>query len=170
MAHRCVAMPLSVHLMLTHPDKYLKRFADAGAHSLLIHIEADCNVPEALRAIRALGVRPGITLNPGTPAESIFPVLDAVDEVLCMTVHPGYGGQAFIRDVLPKIRQVRDRIGQSGRDVTLMVDGGINEETVAECARCGANAFVAGTNVFRAPDMAGQVALLRRKGAEAYRD
>lgn len=168
MAKRCVALPLSVHLMLSRPDKYVKRFAEAGADSLLIHIEAECDVPGTLGAIRELGAHPGITLNPGTAAEVINPVLDSVDEVLCMTVHPGYGGQAFIFDVLPKLRAIHDRIARSGRNVTLMVDGGINEQTAAECARNGANAFVAGTNVFRAPDMAAQIALLRRRAAVAF--
>ncbi len=94
MAKRHVNIPLSVHLMLTNPHEHITSFIDAGADSLLIHIEAECDVPEVLQRIRELGVRPGITLNPKTPPEMIYPVLDIVDEILCMSVEPGYGGRA----------------------------------------------------------------------------
>jgi ribulose-phosphate 3-epimerase len=170
MAHARVSIPLSVHLMLSRPDQYLKRFADAGANTILIHIEAECNVPEALERIRELGVRPGITLNPETPAPMIFGVLDRVDEVLCMSVRPGYGGQAFIPEVLPKIRAVRDQARESGRpELDIMVDGGINAETGAQCAEAGANMLVAGTTLFGAPDMAAEVDRLRAAAQAAYR-
>jgi ribulose-phosphate 3-epimerase len=170
MARERVAIPLSVHLMLSRPDQYIKRFADAGATTILIHIEADCNVPEALERIHELGVRPGITLSPETPASMIFGVLDCVDEVLCMTVRPGYGGQAFMPEMLPKIRAVRDQARQSGKtDLDIMVDGGINTETGAQCAEAGANKFVAGTTLFRAPDMAAEVARLRAVAQAAFR-
>jgi len=166
MARRTVSIPLSVHLMMSRPDRYARRFIEAGAHSLLIHIEADCDVAATLDEIRGLGARPGITLNPGTAAEQVFPVLDRVDEILCMTVEPGYGGQSFLAGVLPKIRALRDRAREAGRDeVDLLVDGGINHETAARCAAHGANAFVAGTFLYGSSDMAAEIARLR-SGAE----
>jgi len=167
MAKGTVGIPMSVHLMMSRPDQYLDTFAEAGADSLLIHLEAECDVTETLERIRELGLRPGITLNPETPAELVFPVLADVDEVLCMTVHPGYGGQSFMPEVLPKIRAIRDNAKSIGREPDIMVDGGINLETAAECAAAGANSFVAGTFLYRAPDMAATLALLRQKAEDA---
>ena len=166
MARRCIGIPRSVHLMLTNPDRYLKTFIEAGATSLLIHIEASCDVGRALEEIRSLGARPGITLNPETPAARVFPVLDRTDEVLCMTVRPGYGGQSFMREVLPKIREIRDFTRSHGRrEVDILVDGGIDAATAAECAAHGANAFVAGTSLYGAKDMKAEIERLRRSAA-----
>ena len=168
MARRVVSLPLNVHLMMTNPDCMVDAFAEAGATSILIHIEADCDVAATLGAIRARGIRPGITLNPATPAESIFEVMDRVDEVLCMTVNPGYGGQSFMDAVLPKIRCVRDEANTRGRDdLTILVDGGVDLATAPRCAAAGANAFVAGTFLYGAPDMAAQVDRLREVATEA---
>ena len=169
MARKAIEIPLSVHLMMTNPDRYVDRFAEAGASSLLIHIEADCDVPATLRRIRELDVRPGITLRPATPAEDIFPVMADVDEVLCMTVEPGYGGQAFMADMLPKIRKICERAASSDKpDLAILVDGGIGIETAASCAAAGANAFIAGTALYGADDMAEEVARMRRAAATAY--
>ena len=167
MAKRCVGIPLSVHLMMTRPDQYVDTFTEAGADSLLIHLEAECDVAETLERIRELGLRPGITLNPETSAELVFPVLGEVDEVLCMTVHPGYGGQSFMREVLPKIRAIRDKANSMGRRPDIMVDGGINMESAVECAAAGANSFVAGTFLYRASDMRATLALLRQRVEDA---
>lgn len=167
MARACVELPLSVHLMLSRPDQYLNRFVDAGATTLLIHIEAECDVPQALVRIRELGARPGITLNPETPAEMVFPVMDKVDEILCMSVHPGYGGQKFMRETLPKMRALRDQANSLGKDIDLMVDGGIDSGTVSQCAAQGANSFVAGTALYGAPDMASEIAVMRQRAVEA---
>jgi ribulose-phosphate 3-epimerase len=167
MAKRNVKIPLSVHLMLSKPDQYVTRFVEAGANTLLIHIEAECDVPETLDLIRQSGVRPGITLNPETPADMIFPVMEQVDEVLCMTVHPGYGGQAFIADVLPKIRAVRDRAKSIGKSIDIMVDGGICVETAVQCASHGANCFVAGTSLYGLKDMTAGISEMRQRAAEA---
>jgi ribulose-phosphate 3-epimerase len=162
MARRVLDIPLSVHLMLTRPDQYLNTFIEAGADTLLIHIESPCDVAAGLQRIRELGVRPGITVNPETPIEMLYPVLDHVDEVLCMTVRPGYGGQSFMPEVLPKIRALRQHADKRGlKNLDIMVDGGINRETAAACAGAGANFFVAGTSLFGAADMAAEAAAMR---------
>jgi ribulose-phosphate 3-epimerase len=167
MARKQVAIPLNVHLMLTNPDRYVERFAQAGANTIQIHVEALCDVAATLRAIRSLGVRPGLVLNPDTAPEAVTPFLDLVDEVLCMTVYPGYGGQAFMDRVLPHVRGVRELATRAGRpDFDLMVDGGIGLQTIARCAKAGANAFVAGSSLYRAADMASDVAALRRLAEE----
>ena len=165
MARRMVAIPLNVHLMLTHPDRYIERFAQAGASTIQIHVEAACDVAAALRTIRGLGLRAGLVLNPDTAPEALAPYLERVDEVLCMTVYPGYGGQAFMERVLPHVQRVRalaDEVGRTAFDV--MVDGGIGQRTVARCAQAGANAFVAGNSLYTAADMAAEIRALRRLG------
>lgn len=168
MANRTVSIPLSVHLMLSRPHEHVERFAEAGADALLIHIEADCDVPRTLASIRDLNIRPGITLNPDTPAEDVLPVLDQVEEVLCMSVHPGYGGQSFIAGVVPKIRTLRDAAREQGRaGLTIMVDGGIDSQTVCQCAGAGADAFVAGTSLYGAPDMAAAIEEMRQAASAA---
>ena len=168
MARRCVGIPLSVHLMMTMPDQYLDRFVEAGADSLLIHIEAECDVPEALERISELGAKPGITLKPETPAAMIYPVLEKVKEVLCMMVQPGYGGQKFMPEVLPKLREIRNHANALGEDeLNILVDGGIDAETAARCAAQGANAFIAGSTLYRAPDMAAEISRMRQKAAES---
>lgn len=169
MARRHVRLPLNVHLMLSRPDLYLKAFIEAGADTLLIHIEAECDVVASLQRIRELGARPGITLNPDTDPALLFPVLGAVDEVLVMTVRPGYGGQPFMEQTLPSIRAIRDEAERLGRpDLTIMVDGGINHETACLCAQQGANAFVAGTFLYSSNDMAAEVRKLRSNVAGAF--
>lgn len=169
MCKAALHMPLSVHLMMTRPDQYLINFIEAGADSLLIHIEADCDVPKTLNRIREHGARPGITINPDTPAKMILPVLEMTDEVLCMTVHPGYGGQSFIRDVLPKIRAIRNQANTMGlSELDIMVDGGINANTAAECARAGANLIVAGTALYGEADMKRAIDRMRAAANAAF--
>lgn len=152
-----------VHLMMTRPDLYLEKFASAGAQTIQIHVEADCDVHAELARIRALAVRPAIALNPETPAEAVFPYLRECDEVLVMTVHPGYGGQKFIADCLPKVSAIRARAPH----LDVMVDGGVNSETAVAAARAGANRFVAGSHLFRQADMAAAVAAMRADCAAA---
>lgn len=169
MARRHVKIPLNVHLMLARPDLYLKTFIEAGADTVLIHIEAACDVLESLHRIRELGSLAGITLNPDTDPALLFPVLPDVDEVLVMTVRPGYGGQAFMEQVLPSIRAVRqeaDRLGLPG--LPIMVDGGIQRETACLCAREGANAFVAGTFLYKSKDMAAEIRQLRETVTQSF--
>jgi len=168
MARRHVKIPLNVHLMLSRPDLYLKAFIEAGADAVLIHIEAQCNVQASLKRIRELGAIPGITLNPDTRPEFLFPVLGDVDEVLCMSVRPGYGGQAFMPEVLPTIQRIWEESRRVGtKNLTIMVDGGIDLETAVPCAERGANAFVAGTFLYRARDMAAEISNLREATTRA---
>ena len=169
MAKRAIKIPLNVHLMISNPDKMAKVFGEAGAGSILIHIEVSCDIKAVLHEIRGMGIRPGITLSPDTPAEAIFPVLGDVDEVLCMTVRPGFGGQKFIPEVLPKIRKVRAELRRIGRNADVLVDGGINPETAVQCAAHGANVFVAGVYLYRSSDMAGEIAHLRKAAAESFK-
>lgn len=151
----------NVHLMMSRPDLYLEKFAKAGAQTIQIHVEADCDLHTELPRIRALGAKPAIVLNPETPVEMLAPYLDEVDEVLVMTVHPGYGGQKFIADCLPKLGWIRER--RPGLD--LMVDGGVNGETAVASVRAGANQLVAGSYLFRQADMAAAIADMRSRCA-----
>jgi len=170
MAHRTVpALPLNVHLMMTQPDRYAARFIDAGAATVLIHVEAACDVTATLADIRQRGVRTGVTIKPATSAESVFPFLPQVDEVLVMTVEPGYGGQSFMDAMLPKLSVIRREANRLGRaNLQLMVDGGINIATATACAAHGANAFVAGSSLFRLADMRTGVVAMRQTAAKAY--
>jgi ribulose-phosphate 3-epimerase len=166
MARQVVKIPLSVHLMMTNPDRYIERFIDAGADSLLIHVEASCDVEKTLDGIRERGARPGITINPETPVSLLLPLVGHFEEVLFMTVRPGYGGQTFMREVLPKIRAYRQFERDSGTPpLNVIVDGGIDRNTVGDCAAQGANAFVAGTALYKAADMGEEVARLRQNAA-----
>lgn len=148
----------NVHLMMSRPDLYLEKFAAAGAQTIQIHVEADCDVHAALKRIRELGAKSAIVINPETPVEALAPYLDECDEVLVMTVHPGYGGQSFIAECLPKVTWIRDR--KPGLDI--MIDGGGNAETIPLAAKAGANQFVAGSYLFKQADMKSAVADLRR--------
>lgn len=159
----CPGFYRNVHLMMNRPDLYLDAFADAGAQTIQIHVEADCDLHTELRRIRARGLKNAIVLNPETPVARLEPYLGEVDEILVMTVHPGFGGQRFIADCLPKLMYLRDRLPT----VDLMVDGGVDAETAPLAARAGANQFVAGSYLFRQTDMAAAVAGLRRDLAVA---
>ena len=147
----------NVHLMMSRPDLYLEKFAAAGAQTLQVHVEADCDLHVELRRIRALGLKNAIVLNPETPVERLEPYLNEVDEALVMTVHPGYGGQAFIAECLAKVTWLRARC--PGLDI--MVDGGVNGETAVLAAKAGANQLVAGSYLFKQPDMKAAVADMR---------
>ncbi len=138
---------LDTHLMITDPARYLEPFRDAGADGCTVHVEV--GETEALVGqMRELGLRVGLAANPDTPFEAVEPYLSMVDLVLCMTVFPGFAGQSFIAEVMPKVRQVRDAAAAGGLSLDVEVDGGIDEHTVVEAARSGANVFVAGSAVF----------------------
>lgn len=140
------------HLMLAEPQRYVEPFAKAGANSISIHIEPAYDHAATLARIRSLGCHAGIVLNPGTPAAAIEPVLAQVDLVLVMTVQPGFGGQPFREDMLPKLREIDTWRRQRNLDFRLEVDGGIDVKTGAACRAAGADTFVAGTSFFRAAD------------------
>ena len=159
-AARHTGLPLDVHLMISHPDRYLDRYLPVAA-SVNIHLEAETDVPETLRRIRAAGKKAGLAINPHTPADAITPYLGNFDILLVMTVEPGFGGQPFMDDMLPKIRRASDLRAQAGADFLITVDGGINAENARACREAGANVMVAGTTVFRAPDRAAAIAALR---------
>ncbi len=159
-AARNTDLPLDVHLMITHPDRYLDRYLPVAA-SVDIHLESETDVPETLRRIRAAGRRAGLAINPHTPAEATTPYLGQFDILLVMTVEPGFGGQPFMEDMLPKIRAAADMRTARGLDFRITVDGGINVETARKCRGAGADVMVAGTSVFRAKDRAAEIAALR---------
>jgi ribulose-phosphate 3-epimerase len=154
---------LHVHLMIDRPDVYIPRFADAGADTILFHVEAPCDLSAAFAAVRDAGKRAGITLNPETPVDAIAPWVPLADEVLVMTVHPGFGGQSFIADGLGKIAEIRRR----WPSVPISVDGGIAADTGARCAAAGATILLAGSYLFKAPDMAAAIAGMRAAAKEA---
>ena len=150
----CTDMFLDVHLMITDPLKYIKRFADCGADLITFHLESQSDVRETIKAIRECGVKASISIKPGTPAEAVFEYLPLVDMVLVMTVEPGFGGQSFIYDTLDKIRSIRSKINELGLSADVEVDGGINAETAPLVREAGANVLVSGSYLFKAEDMA----------------
>ncbi|MBR3474873.1 MAG: ribulose-phosphate 3-epimerase [Oscillospiraceae bacterium] len=156
-------MFLDAHLMVDRPLRYVERFCKAGADLVNVHVEADSaeNISAALEKIRARGVKTGVTLKPGTPAEAALPWLDTVDLVLVMTVEPGFGGQSFMADMLPKIRTLRRWIKERGLPCELEVDGGVDADTAPLCIAAGANVLVAGSAVFGKTDRAAAIRAIR---------
>lgn len=148
---------LNVHLMVMRPDLYAPRFLEAGADTVLIHVESPCDLRATLAAIRAKGKRAGLTICPETPVSALKGYEDLLDEVLIMTVHPGFGGQSFLESGLPKIAEVAKGLPK----VDISVDGGINAETGAKCAAAGANVLLAGSFLFKAADMRDAIADMR---------
>jgi ribulose-phosphate 3-epimerase len=166
MAERVTDLPLDVHLMLLHPQDHIEAFAKAGSDTILIHIEAECDVEDTLKKIRDLGCKSGITVNPPTPVDRIFDCLEKglVDEVLIMSVNPGFGGQKYIASAEAKVAEIRRRFP----DMLISIDGGIDLETVKPAAAHGANLFVAGTSLFKAPEMKAAVAQMRASAEAVY--
>jgi ribulose-phosphate 3-epimerase len=141
-----------VHLMMQYPDRLLEAFAKAGADIINIHFESDAPIAETLDRIRELGKKPAVTIKPNTPAEAVFPYLEQVDMVLVMTVEPGFGGQSFMQDMLPKIAALRAEIDRRGLNVAIQADGGINADTARSVAAAGADIVVIGSALFNAAD------------------
>src|ERR1700691_3783881 len=139
--------PLDVHLMIAPCDPYLEAFAKAGADIITVHVESGPHIHRSLQAIRALGKKAGVTMNPGTPADTVEPVIDLIDLILVMSVNPGFGGQKFIPGAIEKLRKLRALA--AGRPIDIEVDGGITPEIATEVGSAGANAFVAGSAVFK---------------------
>lgn len=156
-------MTLDIHLMITSPSKYTKRFAQAGADIIVFHVEAEApeKIHEAIEELQSLGKKAGLSIKPKTPAEAIFPYLHKLDIVLVMTVEPGYGGQSFIAETLPKISTIKKEILRRKPDCELEVDGGINLETAKLCVNAGANVLVAGSDIFNKKDRAARILELR---------
>ena len=148
---KVTSMPFDVHLMIADPLDYIAPFADAGADNITFHLEANGDPDEIICEIRNAGCSVGICLKPKSPADLIYPFLDKIDLVLVMTVEPGFGGQSFINDMMPKVREISRRIKEDHLPVHLEVDGGIDEDTVKTTIESGANMLVAGTSVFRHP-------------------
>jgi ribulose-phosphate 3-epimerase len=154
-------LPLDVHLMIDDPDRWAPGYAEAGAYSVTFHAEAVKDPVSLARKLRQIGARAGIAVKPGTPIEPYLELLSEFDQVLVMTVEPGFGGQSFIESTMPKLRALTAAIERTGLDVWLQVDGGINEQTITIAADAGANTFVAGSSVFNIGDPADQIAALR---------
>lgn len=142
-------IPLDVHLMIDDPDRWAPGYAELGAFSVTFHAEAAADPVGLARRLRSLGARAGIALKPGTSAEGYLDLLPEFDQVLVMTVEPGFGGQSFMAETMPKLRSLREAVEARGLDVWLQVDGGITEETIVTAAENGADTFVAGSSVFR---------------------
>ncbi len=159
---RVTRLPLDVHLMIEQPERYVDAFVKAGAASVGVHVEACPHLHRTVGQIREAGARASVVLNPGTPASAVEAVLGDVEQVLVMTVDPGFGGQSFIDSMIPKIATLRSWIDERGLDVALEVDGGISEQNIGAAARAGADVFVAGTAIFGTSDYAAAIAALRR--------
>ena len=160
---RITALPLDVHLMIDRPIRYIDQFCKAGSDLLTVHVEADTpeNTLEALKKIRANGVRAAVSIKPNTPAEAVLPFLPLCDLILMMTVEPGFGGQAFMEHLIPKLRQLRAYIDAENPACELEVDGGVNEVTAKICRANGANVLVAGSAYFKSADPAAFVRALK---------
>ena len=158
---RTTRLPLDVHLMIVEPERYLEAFAEAGADIISVHVEASTHLQRTLCEIRRLGKKSGVVLNPHTPEDHVRYVLEDADLVLVMSVNPGFGGQRFIRSVVPKIAALRQMIDKAGLDVALEVDGGVAPETAKEVVDAGARVLVAGSAVFGKPNRAEAIASIR---------
>lgn len=156
------SLPIDAHLMIVQPEKYVERFAKAGADIITVHYEA-CkdNLKEVLQLIQSTGAKCGAVINPDTPVEKIREVIPMCDIVLVMSVFPGFGGQKFIPSTLEKVREIRAIIDESGKDIDLEIDGGITVENVAAAKAAGANVIVAGSAIFKAEDRAAVIAKLK---------
>ncbi|MCS7316552.1 MAG: ribulose-phosphate 3-epimerase [Bryobacterales bacterium] len=164
---RATRMTLDVHLMISDPDRYIPAFVEAGADQISVHQEACLHLDRTLRSIRSRGLAAGVVLNPATPVAMLDDVLELVDFVLVMSVNPGFGGQQFIPNALRKIRALDERRRRLGLAFKLEIDGGVNEENLAEVVRAGCDWIVMGASVFGSPDPAGTLARMQEIAREA---
>ncbi|WAC07891.1 MAG: ribulose-phosphate 3-epimerase [Thermodesulfobacteriota bacterium] len=155
-------LPLDVHLMIQDPDKYIEKFAKAGADIITVHVETSPHLHRSVQFIKDQGCKAGVSLNPATSLTMLDHILSEVDMVLIMTVNPGFGGQEFISSVLPKIKHLWEKIREKGIGVDIEVDGGVNLNTISKVAQAGGNIFVAGNAVFTTPDYGKTISELRR--------
>ncbi len=154
-------LTLDVHLMIVKPEKYVERFADAGADMITFHPEVSEDPIKTIELIHAKGKKAGIVVNPEIPVSTVFHLLPLVDMILLMSVHPGFGGQSFIREVLDKVEETKKYLDEKGIDIDIEIDGGINPETAELSKERGANVLVAGNTVFKAPDKREMINILR---------
>ncbi|HUT66068.1 MAG TPA: ribulose-phosphate 3-epimerase [Spirochaetota bacterium] len=159
---RATSLPLDVHLMVEHPDRYIEQFVKAGASSISVHEETCVHLNRTVTAIRELGVSPGVVLNPTTPLASLEWILEYVDYVLILSVNPGFGGQSFIPNSIDRIRALRKTIDERGLSVLIEVDGGVNEKTIEEISLAGTDVFVAGSAIFGSRDYKKTIDSFRR--------
>ena len=153
--------PFDVHLMITDPLKYIDDFADAGADIITFHVECDSDIDKTIEKIKSRNIKAGLVIKPKTPAESVFEYLDKIDLVLIMTVEPGFGGQSFMADMMPKVKAIKEEAKRRGLDMPVEADGGIGAATIEQCAEAGIDICVAGTAVFKANDAAKAIAELQ---------
>ena len=156
-------LPFDVHLMISEPHRYIKDFADAGADIITFHVECDSDINETINLIESCNIKPGLVIKPNTPASAVFPYIDRLYMVLVMTVEPGFGGQSFMADMLPKAAEIKEYAKSIGREILVEADGGINGGTIGQCAKAGIDICVSGTGVFKAEDAAKAIAELKQK-------
>ncbi len=166
---RCTNLFLDAHLMIAEPERYLDAFRDAGADGITLHAEVEGVVPDLLDRIRGMGLKAGISINPETSVEVLDPAYDRVDLILVMSVHPGFGGQKFIAETLPKVERIARRIEKERLPIVLQIDGGIAPENAGRVRRAGARCLVAGSSIFGADDPAAALQEIRRAADEATR-
>jgi ribulose-phosphate 3-epimerase len=154
-------LPLDVHLMIDNPDQYIEAFAKAGADYITVHVEACRHLHRTIHHIKSFGIKAGVVLNPATPVNTIEHILKDIDMVLLMSVNPGFGGQKFIPEVLPKIRKVKEMADSIGKEIEIEIDGGVNSETARLCIEAGANVLVAGSAIYDQEDYAAAISLIR---------
>lgn len=154
-------LTFDVHLMISHPKQYIRQFAEAGAEIITFHVECDDDIDETITEIEKYGVKPALSLKPGTPVECLYPYLDRLYMVLVMTVEPGFGGQKFMADMMPKVSAIRRWIDEKNPGCELEVDGGVDPVTCKTCIAAGANVLVAGSAVYKADDIPARIAELR---------
>lgn len=154
-------LPLDVHLMIDNPDQYIEAFAKAGADYITVHVEACRHLHRTIHHIKSFGIKAGVVLNPATPVNTIEHILKDIDMVLLMSVNPGFGGQKFIPEVLPKIRKVKEMADLIGKEIEIEIDGGVNAETAKLCVEAGANVLVAGSAIYDQEDYAAAISLIR---------
>ena len=156
-------LTFDVHLMISHPKQYIRQFAEAGAEIITFHVECDDDIDETITEIEKYGVKPALSLKPGTPVECLYPYLDRLYMVLVMTVEPGFGGQKFMADQMPKVSALRKWIDEKNPGCELEVDGGVGPDTCGTCIAAGANVLVAGSAVYKAEDIPARIKELRGK-------
>ncbi|MGD9157401.1 MAG: ribulose-phosphate 3-epimerase [Desulfobacteraceae bacterium] len=158
---KVTSLPLDVHLMIENPGQYINDFAKAGSGIITVHVEAVNHLHRSIQLIRDAGCKTGVSLNPATPLDAIEYVLDDLDMVLIMSVNPGFGGQKFIKGVLPKIKRLKEMIINRGLNIDIEVDGGVNSKTIGDVSAAGANVFVAGSAIFNKDDYAAAIKVIR---------